>query len=174
MGDESPTLFPLAPSAPTPAPYAEPAGGRGHGESPSAHRDAASGRRSARLVGGAGRCAGRVGRLPRVGDDGGAAPAARRRRAGGRRDRPQRIARTGDIATILKADVPAVVAIVDDGGPDSGGAAGTGFVISSDGVIVTNNHVVADAKKIQAVFSDGTSRSATVARAATRPAISRW
>ncbi|MDQ1430563.1 MAG: serine protease Do [Actinomycetota bacterium] len=73
-----------------------------------------------------------------------------------------RIARTGDIAQILKADVPAVVAIVDDGGPSSGGAAGTGFVISPDGVIVTNNHVVEGANKIQAVFSDGTSRSARV------------
>ncbi len=73
-----------------------------------------------------------------------------------------RIGRTGDIAAILKADVPAVVAIVDDGGPDSGGAAGTGFVISPDGVIVTNNHVVEGAKKIQAVFSDGTTRNAKV------------
>ncbi|HEX9505737.1 MAG TPA: trypsin-like peptidase domain-containing protein [Acidimicrobiia bacterium] len=73
-----------------------------------------------------------------------------------------RIARTGNIAEILKADVPAVVAIVDDGGPDSGGAAGTGFVISNDGVIVTNNHVVEGAGKIQAVFSDGTSKRATV------------
>jgi S1-C subfamily serine protease len=73
-----------------------------------------------------------------------------------------RIARTGDIATILKADVPAVVALVDDGGPDSGGAAGTGFVISSDGVIVTNNHVVEGANQIQALFSDGTTRDAEV------------
>src|SRR4029434_1123293 len=73
-----------------------------------------------------------------------------------------RISRTGDIAQILRADVPAVVALVDDGGPDSGGAAGTGFVISSDGVIVTNNHVVEGARKIQAVFSDGTTRDATV------------
>jgi S1-C subfamily serine protease len=72
------------------------------------------------------------------------------------------ITRNGDIASILKADVPAVVAIVDDGGPDSGGAAGTGFVISSDGVIVTNNHVVEGAVKIQALFSDGATRDATV------------
>ena len=63
---------------------------------------------------------------------------------------------SGDIAAILKAAVPAVVAIVDDGGPDNGGAAGTGFVVSSDGVIVTNNHVVEGADKIQARFSDGT------------------
>jgi S1-C subfamily serine protease len=68
----------------------------------------------------------------------------------------------GDIAPILQAAVPAVVAIVDDGGPDSGGAAGTGFVISRDGVIVTNNHVVEGAREIQAVFSDGTTRDATV------------
>jgi putative serine protease PepD len=54
------------------------------------------------------------------------------------------------------------VAIIDDGGPDSGGAAGTGFVISSDGVIATNNHVVEGANRIQAVFSDGTTRRATV------------
>jgi S1-C subfamily serine protease len=58
--------------------------------------------------------------------------------------------------------VPAVVAIVDDGGPDNGGAAGTGFVISSDGVIVTNNHVIEDASRIQAQFSDGRKVTAKV------------
>ena len=73
-----------------------------------------------------------------------------------------RVARTGDIASILRTAVPAVVAIVDDGGPESGGAAGTGFLISSDGVIVSNNHVVEGAANIQAVFSDGTSRPAKV------------
>ena len=73
-----------------------------------------------------------------------------------------RIPRTGDIAQILQDAVPAVVALVDDGGPDSGGAAGTGFVISPDGVIVTNNHVVEGAEQIQAVFSDGTTRDAEV------------
>ena len=73
-----------------------------------------------------------------------------------------RIGSSSDIAPILQAAVPAVVAIVDDGGPDSGGAAGTGFVISPDGVIVTNNHVVEGAREIQAVFSDGTTRDATV------------
>jgi S1-C subfamily serine protease len=73
-----------------------------------------------------------------------------------------RIGHTSDIAPILRAAVPAVVAIVDDGGPGSGGAAGTGFVISPDGVIVTNNHVVEGARNIQAVFSDGTTRDARV------------
>ena len=73
-----------------------------------------------------------------------------------------RIGHTGDISEILQGAVPAVVAIVDDGGPDSGGAAGTGFVIDPSGVIVTNNHVVEGAKDIQAVFADGTTRDAKV------------
>ena len=34
-------------------------------------------------------------------------------------------------------------------------ASGSGFVISSDGYIITNNHVVEDAQKIQVHFSDG-------------------
>ena len=72
------------------------------------------------------------------------------------------IAHSGEISEILQGAVPAVVAIVDDGGPDSGGAAGTGFVIDPSGVIVTNNHVVDGAKQIQAVFSDGTTRDAKV------------
>jgi serine protease Do len=39
---------------------------------------------------------------------------------------------------------------------------GTGFVISSDGLIVTNNHVVEDVEKIEIVFSDGTRAPAEV------------
>jgi S1-C subfamily serine protease len=74
----------------------------------------------------------------------------------------ERIGREGDIGTILQRTVPAVVAIVDDGGPGSGGAAGTGFVVSKDGVIVTNNHVVEGADKIQAHFADGTRLDAKV------------
>jgi S1-C subfamily serine protease len=73
-----------------------------------------------------------------------------------------RIAVRGDIASILKTDVPAIVAIVDDGGPGNGGGAGTGFVVSPDGVIVTNNHVVEGANRIQAQFSDGNKLTAEV------------
>jgi S1-C subfamily serine protease len=72
------------------------------------------------------------------------------------------VARTGNIAAILAKDVPAVVAVVADGGPATGGGAGTGFVISEDGVIVTNNHVVEGASTIEARFSDGTSLAARV------------
>lgn len=40
--------------------------------------------------------------------------------------------------------------------------AGSGFVVSSDGRILTNNHVIADAKKITVTFSDGTTKDAKV------------
>jgi putative serine protease PepD len=72
------------------------------------------------------------------------------------------VGRKGDIAAILAKDVPAVVAVVADGGPATGGGAGTGFVISEDGVIVTNDHVVDGASTIEARFSDGTSLPARV------------
>jgi serine protease Do len=39
---------------------------------------------------------------------------------------------------------------------------GTGFVISEDGLIVTNNHVVEDVDKIEIVYSDGTRSGAEV------------
>ncbi|MBU2301176.1 MAG: trypsin-like peptidase domain-containing protein, partial [Alphaproteobacteria bacterium] len=41
-------------------------------------------------------------------------------------------------------------------------AAGSGFVISGDGYIVTNNHVVEDATKVTVVFDDGTEKVATI------------
>jgi serine protease Do len=41
-------------------------------------------------------------------------------------------------------------------------AAGSGFVISGDGYIVTNNHVVDNASKVTVVFDDGTEREAKV------------
>ena len=83
------------------------------------------------------------------------------------------IAEPKDIQGILAKIEPAVVAIrtgdaVDatlfPNGSDSGsGAAGTGFVVSSDGVVVTNNHVIANAGgRIQVAFSDGSIKKARV------------
>jgi S1-C subfamily serine protease len=62
----------------------------------------------------------------------------------------------GAIAGILAKDVPAVVAITTDSGPTLGrsGGAGTGFVIDSDGIIVTNDHVVDSARSISVTTSD--------------------
>ena len=41
-------------------------------------------------------------------------------------------------------------------------AAGSGFVISADGYVVTNNHVVADATKVTVVFDDGSEQVAEI------------
>lgn len=61
------------------------------------------------------------------------------------------------------------------GGPGGGGAApdgerprrsfmaaGSGFIISADGYVVTNNHVVSDATKVTVVFEDGREQIAEV------------
>ena len=72
-----------------------------------------------------------------------------------------KIPRTGDIQEILAKVEPAVVSIRtrtlslgDFLKPVPGEGAGTGFVIGSDGVIVTNNHVVTGAQSIEVVFAD--------------------
>jgi len=59
-----------------------------------------------------------------------------------------------DVTALVHTALPSVVSIsvVLNGSP----AAGTGFVISSDGQIATNAHVVADASSIKVEFSDGT------------------
>ena len=78
-------------------------------------------------------------------------------------------AKPADIQGVLQKVEPAVVAITTGGATDlfgntgSSGGAGTGFVVSPDGVIVTNNHVVDGAKgQIEVSFSDGTKKKATV------------
>ena len=79
-----------------------------------------------------------------------------------------------DVQSVLRKVDGAVVAIqtgsaVDPGvfsgnsSSDGSGGAGTGFVISADGFIVTNNHVVADAGgQVEVVFSDGTKEAADI------------
>jgi S1-C subfamily serine protease len=70
---------------------------------------------------------------------------------------------TLDIASIIARAEPAIVAITTDDGPESGnGGAGTGFVISADGFIVTNNHVVDSADRIEVSFPNGDQHRADV------------
>ncbi|HEY8217735.1 MAG TPA: trypsin-like peptidase domain-containing protein [Acidimicrobiia bacterium] len=79
-------------------------------------------------------------------------------------DRPStEIARDTDIAAIIQKTEPAIVAITTGEGPGSGnGGAGTGFVITPDGYVVTNNHVAESASKIEVAFTNGDVEAAKV------------
>jgi len=76
------------------------------------------------------------------------------------------------IAALVETARPAVVAIHDSitqtdifGRVAEGQAAGTGFVLSADGFIVTNDHVVDGATDISVAFSDGSTAPAEVVAA---------
>ncbi len=70
------------------------------------------------------------------------------------------IVHNGDIQAILRKVQPAVVRI-DVNGPDGQGT-GTGFIVQSDGVIVTNAHVAADAFTIKVTLADARTATASV------------
>jgi S1-C subfamily serine protease len=76
-----------------------------------------------------------------------------------------------DVHAVLEKVEPAVVAVTTGGAtdglfgqsPNSTSGAGTGFVISPDGYIVTNNHVISGAGgQIAVTFNDGTKKRATL------------
>ena len=69
-----------------------------------------------------------------------------------------------DISGLVEAVRPSVVRI--DAVSSSGSGTGTGFVISADGRIATNAHVVGDATTVEVEFSDGSSTTAIVLGAA--------
>ena len=70
------------------------------------------------------------------------------------------IVRNGDIAAILRKVQPAVVRI-DVDGPDGHGT-GTGFIVASNGVIVTNAHVAGNAFNIKVTLGDSRTAKASV------------
>ena len=63
----------------------------------------------------------------------------------------------GSIADIANRVSPSVVSIVTESTFSS--AAGTGMIVTTDGYVLTNKHVVENAKKIQVVMHDGTTYS---------------
>ena len=76
------------------------------------------------------------------------------------------------IAALVAQATPSIVSIHDSvvqtdtfGQTAEGQAAGTGFVLTEDGYIVTNNHVVEGATDITVDFSDGSNAAATVVAA---------
>lgn len=67
-----------------------------------------------------------------------------------------------DIQSVLTKVQPSVVSIEGSFGAESiGGSAGTGVILSEDGLILTNAHVIADLQSIEVRFSDGTTAAAT-------------
>ena len=64
-----------------------------------------------------------------------------------------------DLRSLLDRVRPAVVRITVEQDGSSAGE-GTGFIVASDGVIVTNAHVVGDADRISVTLSDGNVESA--------------
>ncbi|MFE1176824.1 S1C family serine protease [Streptomyces sp. NPDC058773] len=64
------------------------------------------------------------------------------------------------VSAVAKAVSPAIVEI--KARTDGGESTGSGVVITSDGEIVTNNHVVAGADTVTVTFSDGSRKTAKV------------
>jgi S1-C subfamily serine protease len=74
---------------------------------------------------------------------------------------------TGDeeldrVAAVAAAVLPSVVRIDIEGGVGGGVGNGSGVIYRSDGHIITNNHVVADADSINVVLADGSRLEAEV------------
>ncbi|HKH04235.1 MAG TPA: trypsin-like peptidase domain-containing protein [Acidimicrobiales bacterium] len=100
--------------------------------------------------------------------DGGTEPAAGSAQgddATGESDDDTGVADTAAVATfdripdIVDAVAPSVVAIATDQGE------GSGVIVGSDGVVVTNAHVVGDADEVRLTFADATTATAEVVAA---------
>jgi putative serine protease PepD len=66
------------------------------------------------------------------------------------------------VVAITATSAPRDSAFAAAGGLDDQTASGTGFAVSSGGLVVTNEHVVDGAGKVTVTLSDGTSRPASV------------
>jgi S1-C subfamily serine protease len=84
-------------------------------------------------------------------------------------DDPEPVVASNPIAAIVSKARPSVVSIHDSiaqtdlfGRTVEGQAAGSGFILTADGYVVTNDHVIEGASDITVGLADGTSADATV------------
>jgi putative serine protease PepD len=74
--------------------------------------------------------------------------------------------KSGSIAAVADAVLPSTVQIIAEFGGDDEGATGSGFVVDTEGHVVTNNHVIADAAEsggpVRVVDQDGNSFDAEI------------
>jgi putative serine protease PepD len=132
-------------------------------------RDRKAGRLAAGIALGALVGASVAGGIVAVADDNGAAPAP----AAATPATASPVAAThNSIAALVAKAEPSVVSIHDDitqtdqfGQTQSGQAAGSGFVLTADGYIVTNDHVVDGASNITVDFHDGSTAKARIVAA---------
>ena len=68
----------------------------------------------------------------------------------------------GSFAVMVKRVSPSVVTVLVTDAKTSGVGNGSGFIIDAEGHIVTNDHVVDGASKIEVLFDDGTRAPAVV------------
>ena len=75
--------------------------------------------------------------------------------------------RTGmkSVAELTEAARSSIVTVTQIGRAGMHETLGTGFIISADGLIATNMHVIGHARRIQVKFSDGESREVTAIQA---------
>jgi putative serine protease PepD len=66
----------------------------------------------------------------------------------------------GTVASVAEAVSPSVVEI--SAAAPTGTATGSGVILSADGEILTNNHVVSGASAVEVTFQDGSTAAATV------------
>ena len=67
---------------------------------------------------------------------------------------------TGSIESVAAAVLPSVVSVVSTSSSSEG--EGSGVILTQDGYILTNNHVISGATDLTVRFNDGTTASATV------------
>jgi putative serine protease PepD len=67
---------------------------------------------------------------------------------------------TGSVQTVANAVLPSVVSVIAANGQSMD--EGSGVILSKDGQILTNNHVVAGAQQISVRFNDGSTATATL------------